>query len=195
LQSLKIETLDDNVGEPSQTTSRQCSANGNQAIAPSLRVLEALNHLLFSEYAALHSRLVGSDTLNHLALVFFAEALSPHRRIGHPPANEYAPEDGDNAICNEQCLPILDDLVTADEGEAIGKKTADDLLRALCALVLMKHSNYLGRPYVHHVPVGNPGCLFLALEPHAGQNNERWLASRLKNSEEDSANQDGSKVC
>ena len=135
LKGIKIETLDDNIGEPSQATGWQCGANSDQTITPGLRVREALDHLLFSEDAVLHSRLVGSNTLYHLALIIFAEALSPHRRIGHPPANEYTPEDGDDAVCYKQCLPRLDGLVGADKSEAIGEKSADDLLRSLIALV------------------------------------------------------------
>lgn len=135
LEDIKIETLNDNIGEPSQATGWQCGANSDQTITPGLRVLEGFDHLFFSEYAVLHSRLVGSDTLYHLTLIVFAEALSPHRRIGHPPANEYTPEDGYDAICHKQCLPRFDDLVGADEGETVGEKSADDLLRSLVALV------------------------------------------------------------
>lgn len=58
----------------------------------------------------------------------------------------------------------------------------------------MKHHNYLDRPYVHHVPVGNSGSLLLALEPHTGQNNESRLACCLKNSQKNSADQDAGKV-
>lgn len=67
-------------------------------------------------------------------LFLFSPAFGSHRGVRHPPSDEHAEENGDDAVGEEEPLPGFEGT-GFDEGEAVGEKTADDLLGA-----------------VHHVP-------------------------------------------
>lgn len=53
LENGEFETSDNDVGECSQSTSWQCRAKSNQAVAPCLGILETFNYLFLSECAVL----------------------------------------------------------------------------------------------------------------------------------------------
>ena len=73
-----------------------------------LRITYGVPYLLLAELAVLESSTVLAHALDHKLLVFLAEAVRFHRGVRHPPDDEGAPEDGDDAVCHEKCLPRYD---------------------------------------------------------------------------------------
>lgn len=177
LQGSKVEALHDNTGKGTQTTGRQGSEHLDTAVAPCLRVTESLPHLVRAELSVLNTGLVGTQALNHHVLVLLAEALGTHRRVGHPPHDEQTPEDRQTSVGEEQCLPGLEDLVTADQGEAVGEQTTDDLLST-----------------VHHVPVGDGVGLLLTLVPHGREQDKGRLTAGLEDTQQRADNHQAGEV-
>jgi hypothetical protein len=134
LKNREVEAGDNDVGESSKAACWQSSEHCDATVAPSLRVLESLYHLLSLELLVLETGLVRADSFDHEVLVFFSKALCSHGRVGHPPANEEAPEDGNPTVSDEESLPRFE-RSRVEECETIGQETSDNLLSA-----------------VHHVP-------------------------------------------
>ena len=98
LEQREPKALDDDALEATQPAGRQRRTQLDEGIAPDLRVPQGFVHLLLLELAVLHASLVGPHTLDHQPLVFLGEAVGTHRRVGHPPADEEAVQDRDDAV-------------------------------------------------------------------------------------------------
>lgn len=87
LEDAEFEALDDDLGEGSEPGSGERGADGDEAVAPGLRVEEGFLHLVPAELAVLESRLVGADALDHEFLVLFGPTFCAHggvwRRVSH----------------------------------------------------------------------------------------------------------------
>lgn len=159
LESAEAErSLDDDVGERTETAGGKRGGQLDASVAPGLRICEGIPDLFLFKFLVLDTGLVVSNTLDHQLLVLLGEALGSHGRIRHVNQHDGPEEDGDDAVGKEEPLPGLE-RAGLDQAEAVGEQAADNLLST-----------------VHHVPVGDSGSLLLALVPHGGQHDETWLA-------------------
>lgn len=186
-----------------KTRSRKSCAQGDQSIAPNLRILEAFDELFLLELAILDTGLIVADSFNHFVLFLLGEALGAHLTVGAPVEHKETEEDGDNSVGEEEPLPGLE-WAGLDERETVCQKATHDLLSTVHHvpdfLISTKSDVWIYRNLhqwigiIGNLPICNSRCLFLATIPHARQNNETWLTSRLKDTEQRSDDDEASKV-
>lgn len=98
LKSAEAETLDNDVGESTQTGRWESGAQSDEAITPNLRIFETFDELLLLEFPVLDTGLVITDSLDDLVLFLLGEALGSHGRVWHPEEDKDAEDDGDDAV-------------------------------------------------------------------------------------------------
>ena len=127
LQSRKAETLDDDVGEDTESADDQAAGHLQQRIKPDSRVSEHLHHLVLLEHPVLNTSLIGAHSLDHQPLVLLAPALGLHRAIGQIPAHEQSPGAGGYSEHKEQKLPGFDGVASV-VFDTVRQQTTDLLL-------------------------------------------------------------------
>lgn len=139
LQKGKSETFDDDVVESTETRCGKRGEELNTHVAVNLGVEESLLDLVGTELLVLKTSLVGADTLNHELLVLLGPALGAHGAIGKSENNIYTPDEGDDAVSDEDSLPRSDWCISgvrlearvSNVGEGVGQKTANNLLHTI----------------------------------------------------------------
>lgn len=93
-----------------------------------LRVSKGIPKLILAKFAVLQTRAILTYSLHHQSFVVFAETVSLHWRVRHPPAHKYSPENRYDTIGNEESLPGLERGSFWNMRETESEETTDNLV-------------------------------------------------------------------
>lgn len=107
----EAERRNNQVRENAQASNDQCRSKLKHNIAPDNWVRHGFNDLVALVRLILDTSFVGSNTLDHQALLVLIEALGLHGGVRKPPADEDTPDTGGQSKDEEKQLPRIDDSV------------------------------------------------------------------------------------